>query len=325
MTILTNTVTTYGVKGIREELSDVIYNISPTETPFVSNAGRDDMDNTFTEWQTDSLQSPNTSNAQLEADDIGNNFDAIQATVRLGNYAQISRKTAVVGGTEEKVKKAGRKSEMAYQVAKKSRELKRDIEAIAIGASQAANAGSNTVARTTASFISFIIANVGTLGTGGVNQAWAGSGAPTTTRTDATSGLQAFTESMLKNVLQQQWVSGGNPSTIMVDGQQKQTISGFSGIATKTYYQTQKVESAIIGAADVYVSDFGVLSIVPNRFQRHRDCFTIDFEYVKIAYLRNFRTEALAKTGDAEKRMVLAEWCVKVTAPTAQGLQPDLL
>jgi hypothetical protein len=232
----------------------------------------------------------------------------------------------VVTATEEVVNKAGRKSELAYQMAKKSAELKRDMESAAIGANQAgAAAGSDTVARTTAGMLAWLKTNV-VFATGGggspANPVY--TNLPANLRVDATTGLVAFTESILKSVLQEVWATGGNPKTIMVDGTQKQTVSTFSGIATKTYMQTEKVVSAIIGAADVYVGDFGTLAVVPNRFQRHRDAWFLDFEYLQLAYLRKFQQIPLAKTGDAEKRMLLAEWALKVLHEGAQGLAADL-
>lgn len=323
MSFAPNSFATYEAKGIREELSNQIYNISPEETPFLSNAGRGDMENTFTEWQQDSLAAV-AANAKLEGDDSFT-LDAVTATVRLGNYAQISRKSVVVTATEEVVNKAGRKSELAYQMAKKSAELKRDMESAAIGANQAgAAAGSDTVPRTTAGLLAWLKTNIDFATAGGGSPANPSyTNLPANLRVDATTGLIAFTETRLKNVLQLTWTTGGNPKTIMVDGPQKQTVSSFSGIATKTYMQTEKVVSAIIGASDVYVGDFGTLAVVPNRFQRHRDVWFLDFEYIQLAYLRKFQQIPLAKTGDAEKRMLLAEWALKILHEGAQGAAFD--
>ena len=197
------------------------------------------------------------------------------------------------------------------------------FENIAIGTNQIALLGSTTVARTTASMLAWIFSNVANVVAGGSNPSYSGQPVPNSLRVDGTTPVP-FTETMLKTCAQLIWTAGGNPRTLMVDGPQKQTVSGFAGIATKTYYQVQEVTSAIIGAADVYVSDFGTLAIVPNRFQRHRDAWLIDWEYVKVAYLRKFQQIPLAKTGDAENRMLIAEWCVKVTNQGACGLIADL-
>ena len=126
MAAITNTYTRFDAKGVREDLSNVIYQISPEETPFMSNVGRENVSNTFFEWQTDDLAAASTTNAQIEGDDI-TSFTAVTATVRLGNYTQISRKDVIIAGTLEAVDKAGRRSELSYQMAKKSAEIKRDM------------------------------------------------------------------------------------------------------------------------------------------------------------------------------------------------------
>jgi hypothetical protein len=323
MTILTNTFTRYDAVGVREEIEDVIYNISPEETPFISNAGRDDCTNTLIEWQTDSLAAA-AANAKVEGDDVVSvGFTATVATLRAGNYTQISTKSVSVSGTEEIVNKAGRKSELSYQLAKHSAELKRDVEYNILALNTAGAVGTTTTARKAASLLTFLYTNIGSIAGGGANPSFAGTGVPAGTRGDGTTPV-AFTETNLKSVAQQCWTSGGNPKTIMVDGPQKQTISSFGGIATKTYMQTEEVTTAIIGAADVYVGDFGVYAIVPNRFQRHRDAWFLDWEYLKVVYLRKFQQIPLAKTGDAENRMLLVEWSLKVTNQAASGLAPDL-
>jgi hypothetical protein len=312
MTILTNTFTTFDAKGIREDLSDAIYNISPKDTPLTSNAKKGQALQTFFEWQTDSLATAGL-NAQLDGDDV-NPFDAVTPTVRVGNYTQISRKTAIVSGTLEAVDKAGRKSEMAYQLAKKAAELKRDVEFIVL-ANQAAVAGSTTVARTTGSLLAWIKTN--SLSAGNSYSATTPdpnapvyTNVPTATRTDGSQ--TAFLESMLKSGMQMAYTQGGKPEMLMVGPSNKVAASAFTGVATKTFYQSAVEETAIIGAADVYVTDFGILAIVPNRFQRGRDAFGIDPEFVSLVFLRPYLTEPLAKTGDAEKRMILAEWGWKV-------------
>ena len=322
MTIITNTTVTYSAKGIREELANVIFNISPAETPLISNAGRESVGNVFFEWQTDALATAAT-NAQLEADDLGSTFDAVTYTVRLGNYCQISRKTVIVGGTEEVVNKAGRTSELAYQIAKKGLELKRDME-FSLLANAANNAGAAATARVSGTLVGYIKTNTDK-GAGGADPSYTTT--PNSTRTDGT--LRAFTETQLKNVAKLVFVAGGNAKTIMTTPAQKQVLSGFGGIATRTYYQNDAVTSAIIGAADVYISDFGTLSVIPNRFQRAvnttgGEAFFIDWDLVSMVYLRPFQVVPLAKTGDAEKRMLLVEYGLKVKQEAGLGLVTDL-
>lgn len=321
MAIGTNAQTTFATKGIREDLSDVIYRITPEDTPFMSNAGKGPkVKQTFFEWQTDALAAVDGANAQLEGDDSPAAL-AVAATVRIGNYQQISRKVILLSDTDEEVDKAGRKSEEAYQLSKRSAELKRDMETILIGTNQFAVAGNTTTARKTATPLSYVITNVDK-GAGGANPTAIASGAPTDARTDGTQ--RAFTETILKNVLQLSWASGANIETLMVGGAQKQVVSGFSGIATKTINQTAAKAATIIGAADLYVGDFGTIAIVPNRFQRNRDAWAIDWSMVSVRYLRNFRRVKLAKTGDAEKTMLLAEYGLQVNNEAGLGLAADL-
>ena len=314
MAIATNTFTTYSAKGIREELSNLIYNISPEETPFVSNIGKGTIANTSFDWQTDALAAAGA-NAQLEGDE--SSYDAVTATVRLNNYAQISRKTVVISGTEEKVNKAGRRSELAYQIAKKGSELKRDIEFICLNG-QAAVAGNATTARQTASMQAFLKTNT-SKGTGGADPTYTTT--PTGTRTDGTQ--RAFTETILKDVIEQVWTEGGTPKILMVGSFNKQAASGFAGIAASRV-AASAAPTTIVASADIYVSDFGNVNIVPNRFQRARDAFVIDPEYISIDYLRPMQTMEMAKTGDADKRLMLAEWGLRVHTEKAHGICADL-
>ena len=319
MAIVTNTFTTYSAKGIREDLSNVITNIAPEETPFMSNIGRENVTNTLYEWQTDTLAAA-AANSQLEGDDV-TSFDAVVATVRLQNYAQISRKTIVLSNTEEVVNKAGRRSEVAYQIAKRSAELKRDQEFSMLN-NAGTTSGSTTAARTTASLQAFIKTNVDFDTTNGVNPTY--TTLPTLGRTDGT--VRTFTETILKNVIQKVWTAGGTPKILMTGPVNKQRVSGFAGIASSRFNVEGGARPAtIIGAADIYVSDFGNVNVVPNRFQRERDAFVIDPDYAKMVVLRPYQQVELAKTGDAEKRMLIVEWGLKVLAENAHGLAADLV
>jgi Family of unknown function (DUF5309) len=318
MAIVTNTFTTFDAKGIREDLSNVITNIAPEETPYMSNIGRESVSNSLFEWQTDTLAAA-AANKQLEGDDVAS-FDAVTATVRLQNYAQISRKTIVLSATEEVVNKAGRKSELAYQIAKRGSELKRDQEFSMLNGAVAA-AGNTTTARGTASLGAFIKTNVD-MQTNGVNPSY--TTLPNSARTDG--NVRTFTEAILKNVIQQVWTSGGTPKILMVGPVNKQRVSGFSGIASSRFNIDGGARPAtIIGAADIYVSDFGNVQVVPNRFQRERDAWVLDPEYAKVTTLRPYQQIELAKTGDAEKRMLIVEWGHKVLAENAHGLAADLV
>lgn len=318
MAIVTNTFTTFDAKGIREDLSNVITNIAPEETPYMSNIGRESVSNSLYEWQTDTLASA-AANKQLEGDDV-TSFDAVVATVRLQNYAQISRKTIVLSATEETVNKAGRRSELAYQIAKRGAELKRDQEFTMLNGAVAA-AGNTTTARGTASLGAFVKTNVD-MQTNGANPSY--TTLPNSARTDG--NVRTFTETILKNVIQQTWAAGGMPKMLMVGPVNKQRVSGFSGIASSRFNIDGGAKPAtLVGAVDIYVSDFGNVQVIANRFQRERDAWVIDPDMAKMTTLRPYQQVELAKTGDAEKRMLIVEWGHKVLAENGMGLAADLV
>ena len=305
---------TYTAIGQREDLSDVIYNISPTDTPIMSSVGKSKATAVYHEWQTDSLAAATTNNAAVEGDDA---TDATMSpTTRLGNYTQIVQKTVKISGTLDAVDKAGRKSEKAYQLAKASAEIKRDIETI-ISANQGRSAGNSSTARKLGSLLSWITTN-SSVGTSGADPTTIG----VSTRTDGTA--RSFTETILKDVIQQVYSSGGNPKILMVGAYQKQAASAFAGIAAQRYMAPGNEPTTIIAAADVYMSDFGTVSCVPNRFMRTRDALVLDPEYAALAYLRPFATNELAKTGDSEKTQILAELTLEVRNEAAHGIAADL-
>lgn len=311
-----NTFDSYDAVGNREDLSDVIYNISPTQTPFLTMAKRLKAKATYHEWQTDSLAAVDDTNAVIEGDDA--TLDASNPTTRVGNYTQISDKTVVIAGTQEAVDKAGRKSELSYQIAKKGKELKRDMEAI-LTRNQASVAGNSSTARKLGSVEAWIETNVDRGGTG------ASGGFSGGTVSAATDGTQrAFTEDLLKSVLASVWAAGGDPGIIMVGPHNKQTASGFTGIATQYRENKGTKQATILAAADVYVSDFGEHRIVPNRFSRDRTALVLDMEYWGVAYLRPFQQFQLAKTGDNEKRQMLAEYTLASLNEAASGVVADL-
>ena len=308
------TFTAHSAIGQREDLTDIIYNISPTETPFMSSIGKTKATAVYHEWQTDSLAAATTANAAIEGADASS--ATLSPTVRLGNYAQIIQKTVQVSGTLDAVNKAGRKSEKAYQLAKASAELKRDLETILLS-NQGRSAGSSTTARKLGSILSWIKTN-SDVGSGGADPATIG----VSTRTDGTQ--RTFTEALLKTVVAEVFSSGGSPKILMVGAAGKQKVSTFAGIAAQRYMAPSNTPTTIIGAADVYMSDFGTMSVVPNRFMRARDALIIDPEYAALAYLRPFQTNDLAKTGDSENTQILAEVTLEVKNEAAHGIVADL-
>lgn len=320
MAIVTNTFTRYGAIGLREQLADVIYNISPIDTPLFSGMARDKAKQTLFEWQTDSLAAVDTANKHLEGDDI-TTFPAVSPTVRVGNYTQISRKLLILSGTLEAVDKAGRKSELAYQIAKRGKEIKRDMEAI-VFENLGGDAGGVSTERQTATLGAWVKSNTD-FGATGADPTYT-SGVPGAARTDGT--LRAFTETILKSVAQEVWSSGGTLKNLFLGPYNKTVASGFTGVVSRNFdiSNAPAKPTAAIAAIDVYVTDFGTLRILPSRFQRERDGWYIDFDYLAVAYLRPFHTVKLAKTGDAEKRMLLVEWGFKCKQEAALGLAADL-
>ena len=308
------TFTAHSAIGQREDLTDIIYDISPTETPFMSSIGKTKATAVYHEWQTDSLAAATTANAAVEGADATS--ATLSPTVRLGNYTQIIQKTVQVSGTLDAVNKAGRKSEKAYQLAKASAEIKRDLETILL-ANQGRSAGTSTTARKLDSLLSWIKTN-SDVGSGGADPATIG----VSTRTDGTQ--RTFTETLLKTVVSEVFVSGGSPKILMVGAAGKQKVSSFAGIAAQRYMAPSNTPTTIIGAADVYMSDFGTMSVVPNRFMRTRDALVIDPEYAALAYLRPFQTNDLAKTGDSENTQLLAEVTPEVKNEAAHGIIADL-
>jgi hypothetical protein len=309
---------TYTAIGQREDLSDVIYNISPTDTPFMSSIGKTKATAILHEWQTDSLAAASLSNAAVEG--AAASDATMSPTTRIGNRTQIFQKTVKISGTLEAVDKAGRKSEKAYQLAKASAEIKRDIE-LTLLSNQVASNGNSSTARTLGGLQAWLATN-GDFGSGGSAGA-----SGTTARTDGTD--RTFTEDILKTVIKEVYQSGGNPKVLMVNPAHKQTVSAFAGIAAQRYMAPSNEPTTIIGAADVYLSDFGTVSVVPNRFMNSTNAcdetaFVVDPDMAAVAYLRPFQTNELAKTGDSEMTQLLAELTLEVKNEAAHGIIADL-
>lgn len=303
----TNTFLSTAAIGNREDLSDTIYRISPTQTPLLNMAAKAKATNTLHEWQTQDLAAA-ASNAQAEGDDA--TAKVVTPTVRLNNRTQISTKTVIVSGTQQATLSAGRKDEMGYQMALASLELKRDME---FGLTQ--NNTAATSPRTSRGLVGWAGDNV---------DAGAGYVAPNyitnVAQTDGTAA--AFTETRLKNALQKVFTAGGDPDTIMLGASQKQTFSTFTGNATRF---DKAEDKSVTAAVDVYISDFGELKAVPNRFQRSRDVWILEMGKLAVAYLRNFDTIDLGATGDSTKKELVVEYCLENRAPKAHGAVVDVL
>jgi hypothetical protein len=308
---------TYTAIGMREDLSDVIYNISPTDTPFMSTIGKTKATAVYHEWQTDSLAAAGL-NVTVEGATASD--ATMSPTTRVGNRCQISQKTIKISNTLNAVDKAGRKSEKAYQLAKASAEIKRDME-LTLLSNQVATNGNSSTARALGGLQAWLSTTYSG-GTSGV----AGSGG-TTARTNGTN--RTFTEAFLQTAVRGVYTAGGNPKILMVTPAHKQTVSAFAGIAAQRYMAPSNAPTTIIGAADVYLSDFGTLSVVPSRFMNSTNsaddvAFVLDPEMAAVAYLRPFQTIELAVTGDNESTQLLAEFTLEVKNEAAHGIIADL-
>ena len=297
MSIITNTAEflnhstteTGDIAGTREDLSNAIYDISPTETPFVSNIGRTKATNVRHEWQTDVLAAA-AANAQIQGNDY-TSLDAVVATKRQSNVTQISAKTIIIAGTTEALLKAGRKSELAYQVAKIGKELKRDVEYNLTGVRTGELAAVSDTGGKTRTLENWMSSNA----------SHNGSGATVTTATTT--------------------VTDGTQRNLTVN---KQNISSqFAGIAT-LYRDANSGPATIVGASDMYIHDYGELKVVPSRFSRDRTLSILQKDMWAVAYLRPFKIEKLAKTGDAEKRLLLVEYALEARNEAASGKVADL-
>jgi hypothetical protein len=318
MGLPTNAWSTFSVIGAREDLADVIYNISPTDTPFISMAAKVKATGVFHEWQTDALRAP-AANRALEGDDATG--VTVVASTRVGNRCQISQQTVVVTGTSRSVNTAGRGDEFSYQVVKSGEELKRDME-WALTRDQASSSGGISVARSLGSLESWLATNKTSVGTGTAQTTVGFSGGAVTTPTDSTIA-GTLTKAALDAVIRLIWTEGGNPDTIMVGPHNRTIISGFSGISTLQTDASAKGDVTLIGAVDFYKSNFGILKVVPNRFQRDKTCFVLDFDYLAIAALRLMKLTPLAKTGDNDKAQMLHEFTLEVRNEKACGKVTD--
>ncbi len=295
-----NTFSSYDAKGNREDLSDIIYDVSPTETPFLSALEKTDATSTKHEWQTHSLTAADEDNIVIEGDDA--TTDAATATTRLYNYTQISDKVARVTGTQEKVKKAGRRSEMAFQMANRMKEIKRDVEKRLL-CNQAWVAGNDTLGREAAGAQAWIKTNIskasnGTAATGDGSDAY----------TDGTA--RAFQESFLEAAMALAWENGGNPTMGILNAFQKRKLAAFSGSSTK---QSDGDKKKVVNSVDIYVDPLGnEVRFVPCRQAQTDVVFGFDMEHVKFATLRDFQTAELAKTGDSERKQILVEYTLEM-------------
>jgi hypothetical protein len=317
MAIPTNTFDTYQAVGNREDLEDKIYMVSPEETPILSMGRKLKAEAKFHEWQRDTLAAPNKDNAVIEGDD--RTGTAIVATSRVGNYVQLFDKVAIVATSQKASNPAGRSDEMKYQIMKRTKELKRDVEAMMLSNNPAVAGATGATARKSGGFGVLIYTNVSHGGAGAT--AAHTSGAPTTANTAGTN--RTFTEALLKTVLQSIFTNSGTmPTVLSLTPSHKSTFSGFTGIAVNRFDLKKVQQAKIIGGADVYVSDFGELTVVPNYIQATSDsdtAYVLNPEMYGTATLQPFSSVPLAKTGHTDKELVSMEVATWMGSETAQG------
>jgi hypothetical protein len=331
MTVPAATYQSYTVKGVKEDVSDMIFDISPTEKPFTSAVRKVKATQSKHEWQKDSLADASpTASAIVEGDDATAN--TADPTVRLNNQLQTFRKVVAVSGKVRASEHYGRSDEFEYQLKKRMAELGRDLEA-ALCQNNASTTGSAGSAPLMASFESWIassataVGNYISMGTGTAQTTIGYSGsvfAPVTAPTDSTVA-GTLTEAGLKYVIRECWNKGGNPTMLICGATVKQKISGaFTGIATRFKNVSGDTQASIISGADVYVSDFGNHTLVASRFCRARTILVIDPEYLAIASLRGFRVEQLGKTGDSSRSQIVGDYTLEVRNDLAHGKIADV-
>jgi len=311
MALLTNASTSYDIKtsGTEEDVIDIkeiVYNISPTETPFVNSVGTRNVSNTVFEWITEELSATSTT-TDLEGDAIS--AAAASLTTRNSNVCQIMSRAVAVTGTQSAIKLYGKTSQMAHQMARRTKELKRSVEA-ALLSNQARNNGAAATARTSAMIGAWLDTNTDFDG-GGADPVTPGS----TARTD--SGVQrALTASIINTVMQSCYTEGGEPDRLMVGPYNKTVVSTLTGRSIAR----EMIDSNTAGSnVTVFATDFGDLQVMPNRFQRERDAFLISPDYAKVSYLRNFQVSTLGKTADAETKYLVVEMGLEMTQEAAHG------
>ena len=322
---ISQTFETYDATGNREELADKIYQITPEKTPALSLIGRKSVSSVHPEWQTDTLGAVDTDNNQPEGNDWS--YDTTSPTTRVGNYTQISEKSLIISRTQENTDKAGRKSELAREVAKKGVELKIDMEAIILSNQEAsAGTGNGATNRKLAGLRAWLTTNdsLGATGSSGTFsngiQGAAGNGTQ-----------RALTKALIDDVVLSAANAGGEPDVLMMSNYNKQVASRFLDDADVVSLRKEvgKGAATLVGAVDAYLTDFGMVSFVPNVQMTRagatiaRNVFLIDPKMVTLGVFDDIQIHKPAKTGDAEKRVLNCEYTLLVSNEAAHGVVAD--
>jgi hypothetical protein len=316
MAVPSNTIQNVARVGVREDLSDKIAELFPDDTPFQNAIGTSSVNNTYTEWQTDTLASANHDNKTIQGDDLAN--DSRANTTRVGTHTQIFKKVIGSSSTVEWTNKAGRRSELARETMKAGREIRTDMEKRFLG-NYASVAATASVAGETAGALAWLTTNASRGGGSGANGGFSAGIVSAATNGD----LRTYTETLLKGVLEDVWTAGGNPKMVITNGTLKQTAAAFAGLADARR-ETGSKKLTIVAGADVYVSDFGEVMFVPDRFASARDALVVDPEYWDVGIGDALKVTPLAKTGLADRRAMYAEVALRCLNQAASGVVADI-
>ena len=322
MAVVTNTFQTTSAKVNREELSGVINRITPEDTPIYSLIEKESFETTHPEWTVDDLAAP-AANIQLEGDEY--TFGATTPAVRYGAYTQIMRKEGIISGTQDATNNVG-VEQVKYQKLKKGVELRKDVE-FAIVTAQAQVAGATRQMGSLSSWLATNVSRGATGANGGYNTGTGLTAVPT-------NGTQrAFTKALLDTVMQQGYTSGANFRHLVVSPYVKSVFVTFmsdTNVAVFRYAVNSGEQNSIISNADVYEGPFGKVMVHPNRVQAGsaalaRNAFLIDPDHIGFGWFRKIKEDKeVAKTGDAQKFVLIGEGALKVGNEAAMGVAADL-
>ena len=341
MAAVTNTFKVASAVGNREELSDIVNRITPEDTPLYSMMGKGSASSIYPEWEIDELAAP-VANAQLEGDSF--TYSAISPVTRVGNATQIYRKDFIVSKTQDAVDNAGSAEQTKYQTLKKGVELRKDVELSLLANTATVKADNGSVSRKLGSLQTWLetntnrsagTANSGTAGADGGYQSSDGMTDAVTPSDDQ----RAFTKGQMDGILQSIYQEGGNCRTVMLSPYAKRIFSTFmsnSNVAQQRYAAGETGQTTIIGAADMYQSDFGMISVVPNRVMgagadadakraSSSNVYFLDPSLLEFKWLRPIqRVNNLAITSDATPFAMIGEGTLCVKNEAGLGVVADI-
>lgn len=311
MAVPTNTLQTYQSANNAENVTEIVMNIDPIDTPTLTLAKKTTAEATYTQWPIESLSAVDAANANIEGDDA--TVDASTTPTLVGNHTQLMDKVASVTTTQNAIKKYGVKNEMAKQMAKKAKELKRDMETTMM-LNQARVVGAAGTAQRMRSMGSWLTTNVSRGATGA-------NGSATTAATDGTQ--RPFTEALFRALVVTAITNADElPSVVMAGPANRANLSTqLSGNSTRFY---ELKDGELNASISVYRSDYGALKLVMNRFQRERDMWLLNPDYVAVRTLEPLQSIDLARTGLTEKKQIWTNFTLEVGNEKAHAVLADL-